>query len=46
MEKTPVTQLRALIDELVYLGLLARTTGDYPTVVLTEADVRSCGRAP
>ncbi|MGO5500794.1 DNA helicase RecQ [Paratractidigestivibacter faecalis] len=37
MEKTPVTQLRALIDELVYLGLLARTTGDYPTVVLTEA---------
>lgn len=37
MGKTPVTQLRTLIDELVYLGLLARTTGDYPTVVLTEA---------
>ena len=37
MGKTPVTQLRALVDELVYRGLLARTTGDYPTVVLTEA---------
>lgn len=37
MSKTPIPQLRSLIDELVYLGLLARTTGDYPTIVLTEA---------
>lgn len=39
MKDVPVPRLRTLIDELVYRGLLARTAGDYPTIVLTEAGV-------
>ena len=35
----PVTRLRQVIDELVYRGLLARSSGDYPTVALTQEGV-------
>jgi ATP-dependent DNA helicase RecQ len=35
MADVPATQIRQIIDELVYRGLLARTSGDYPTIQLT-----------
>ena len=37
MADVPVGQIRQIIDELVYRGLLARTSGDYPTIQLTGA---------
>ena len=37
MPNVPVPQIRALIDELVYRGVLARTPGDYPVITLTGA---------
>ena len=36
MRDVPVPQIRSLIDELVYRGILARTAGSYPTITLTE----------
>ncbi len=39
MRDVPAPQLRALLDELVYRGLLARSAGDYPVIRLTEAGV-------
>ena len=35
MADVPVGRVRELIDELVFRGVLARTGGDYPTIVLT-----------
>ena len=32
-----IVDIRAVIDELVYRGLLAKATGDYPTLSLTAA---------
>ena len=37
MSDVPVPHIRAVIDELVYRGLLAKATGDYPTLSLTAA---------
>ncbi len=37
MADVPVTRIRSLIDELVYRGLLARTSCDYPTIQLSAA---------
>ena len=37
MADVPVGQIRQIIDELVYRGLLARTSGDYPTIQLSDA---------
>ena len=39
MRNVPVPRLRALIDELVFRGLLARSTGDYPVIALTADSV-------
>ena len=39
MRDVPVPRLRALIDELVYRGLLARSAGDYPVITLTPDGV-------
>ena len=35
MADVPAGRVRELIDELVFRGVLARTGGDYPTIVLT-----------
>ena len=35
MADVPAARVRAILDELVYLGVLARTSGDYPTISLT-----------
>ena len=35
MGDVPAARVRAILDELVYLGVLARTGGDYPTISLT-----------
>ena len=35
MADVPAAHVRAIIDELVFLGVLARTGGDYPTIALT-----------
>ncbi len=37
MADVPARRIRALIDELVFRGVLARTAGDYPTVGLSGA---------
>ena len=37
MADVPAAHVRAIIDELVFLGVLARTGGDYPTIALTGA---------
>ena len=37
MADAPAAHVRAVIDELVFLGVLARTGGDYPTIALTGA---------
>ena len=37
MADVPARRIRALIDELVFRGALARTAGDYPTIGLSEA---------
>ena len=37
MATTPVPTIRALIDELVYRGVLARSSGDYPVITLTTS---------
>ena len=37
MSDVPVPRIRQVIDELVYRGLLAKATGDYPTLSLTAA---------
>ena len=34
MDEVPVTRIRAIIDELVYRGILARSQGNYPTISL------------
>ena len=39
MRDVPVPRLRALIDELVYRGLLSRLPGDYPVIALTADGV-------
>ena len=36
MADAPAARIRAILDELVFLGVLARTGGDYPTIGLTE----------
>ena len=36
MADAPTARVRAILDELVFLGVLARTGGDYPTIGLTE----------
>ena len=36
MADASATRVRAILDELVFLGVLARTGGDYPTIGLTE----------
>ncbi len=36
MSEVPVPRIRAIIDELIYRGVLARSQGDYPTVSLGE----------
>ena len=35
MADVPVARVRAIMDELVFRGVLARTGGDYPTIELT-----------
>lgn len=35
MAEVPVPQIRSLIDELVYRGVLGRSAGNFPTIVLT-----------
>ncbi len=37
MADVPARRVRAILDELVFRGVLARTAGDYPTIELTEA---------
>ena len=37
MADVPARRVRAILDELVFRGVLARTAGDYPTVGLTAA---------
>ena len=37
MAEVPTARVRAVLDELVYRGVLARTGGDYPTITLTGA---------
>ncbi len=37
MADSSTAQVRALIDELVFRGVLCRTSGDYPTIELTQA---------
>ncbi|MBM6774351.1 DNA helicase RecQ [Olsenella profusa] len=37
MADVPARRIRALIDELAFRGVLARTAGDYPTIALTGA---------
>ncbi len=37
MSDVPVGRIRSLIDELVFRGLLARESGKFPTLSLTEA---------
>ena len=37
MADVPAARVRAILDELVFLGVLARTGGDYPTITLTPA---------
>ncbi|WP_455138066.1 DNA helicase RecQ [Thermophilibacter sp.] len=37
MRDVPAARVRALIDELVFRGVLARTAGDYPTICLGGA---------
>ena len=36
MADVPAARVRAILDELVYLGVLVRTSGDYPTISLTS----------
>lgn len=37
MADVPASRVRAILDELVFRGVLARTGGDYPTIGLTGA---------
>ena len=37
MADVPARRVRQVLDELVYRDVLARTTGDYPTICLTAA---------
>ena len=37
MADVPAARVRAIMDELVFRGVLARTGGDYPTIALTGA---------
>ena len=37
MADTPVAHVRAVLDELVFRGVLARTGGDYPVISLTAS---------
>ena len=37
MANVPARRVRSLLDELVFRGVLARTSGDYPTIGLTTA---------
>ena len=37
MADAPAARVRELIDELVFRGVLARTSGDYPTIALTAS---------
>ena len=37
MADAPTAHVRAVLDELVFRGVLARTGGDYPTVALTAS---------